>query len=126
MTNESSENVSSLIDVSVLDELESIMEEEFAEVLQIFLEESLNLMSEIHTAFNEESDNLVRAVHTLKSCSRNVGAMHMGNIAEKMEEDLIKEDVTSAKSNLDELQDVFTQSHALVKKHMQEHMHKAA
>jgi hypothetical protein len=49
----------------------------------------------------------------------------MGNISEKMEEDLIKEDISSAKSNLDELQGVFTQSHALVKKHMQDHMHKA-
>lgn len=123
MTNESNEGRAPIIDLAVLDELQLIMEDEFVDVLQIFLDESVNLMSEIHAAFNEESDNLTRSVHTLKSCSRNVGAMYMGNIAEKMEELLIKEEVDSAKSNLDELQEVFTQSHALIKKHMEEHTH---
>jgi len=126
MTNESTTDITILIDASVLDELKSIMEEEYTDVLQIFLEESVSLMSEIHTAFAEETDNLTRAVHTLKSCSRNVGAKHLGNIAEKIEEHLINKDVTSAKSSLEELQDIFTQSHAWIKKHMQEHMHKAA
>lgn len=71
MADESTKSVAPLIDTAILDELESIMEEEFADVLQVFLEESVSLMSEIHTAFSEESDNLTRAVHTLKSCRKN-------------------------------------------------------
>ena len=126
MTNESVKSVTPLVDKTVLDDLETIMEDEFTDVLQVFLEESVNLMSEIHTAFNEESVNLTRFVHTLKSCSKNVGAMRMGSIAEKMEEYLVNEDVASAKSNLDELQDVFTQSHGLIKKIMEDNIHKVA
>lgn len=116
MTNEIVNRVAPLIDNEVLDNLQSIMEDEFTDVLQVFLEESVSLMSDIHTAFNEESDNLTRFVHTLKSCSKNVGAMRMGSVAEKMEEYLVSEDVASAKVNLDELQDVFTESHGLIKK----------
>ncbi|MEO1926283.1 MAG: Hpt domain-containing protein [Gammaproteobacteria bacterium] len=74
MAIESVENDTPLVDEAALDELRSIMEEEFVDVLQVFLEESVNLMSEIHTGFEEESENLTRAVHTLKSCSKNVGA----------------------------------------------------
>ncbi len=119
-------SITTLVDNDVLNELKSIMEEEFADVLQIFLDESVNLMSEIHTAFEEESDNMTRAVHTLKFCSRNVGAMHLGMISEKMEENLINKDIASAKSKLDELQDVFAQSHVLIKKCMQDNMDEVA
>lgn len=123
MTNK---NISSLIDKSILDELNSIMDDEFVDVLQVFLEESVGLMSEIHTAFDEESDNLIRAVHTLRSCSKNVGATHLGNIAEEMKESLVNHDVASAKGKLDELQDIFAQSHAQIRKYMQDYMDKVA
>jgi HPt (histidine-containing phosphotransfer) domain-containing protein len=126
MTNENIESILPLIDVSVLDELQSIMEDEFTDVLQIFLDESVSLMSDIHAGFEEELDSLTRTVHTLKSCSKNVGAMRLGGIAEKMEACLINEDVTSAKADLDELQDVFMQSHVEIKQFMQSKMNEVA
>ena len=126
MAIESVENDTPLVDEAGLDELRSIMEEEFVDVLQVFLEESVNLMSEIHTGFEEESENLIRVVHTLKSCSKNVGAMRLGGIAEKMEACLVRKDVATAKTNLEELQDVFTQSHVLIKQCMQNDMHNVA
>ncbi len=126
MADEKIKSITTLVDNDVLNELKSIMEDEFADVLQIFLDESVSLMSEIHTAFEEESDNMTRAVHTLKSCSRNVGAMHLGMIAEKMEENLINKDISSARSKLDMLQDVFAQSHAKIKKCMQDNMDEVA
>jgi histidine phosphotransfer protein HptB len=126
MKKENIENISSLIDESVLDELKSIMDDEFVDVLQVFLEESVNLMSEIHTAFEEDSENLKRAIHTFKSCSRNVGAVRLGDITEVMKGHIDNDDIASAKNMLDELQDVFTQSHAQIKKCMQDHMDRVA
>lgn len=126
MADDNVENFSSFIDQEALNELKSIMEDDFADVLQIFLEESVGLMSEIHDAFAENSDNLVRAVHTLKSCSRNVGAMALGGVAELMEESLLNKDVDTAKSKLEELQDVFAKSHAEINQCMQENMNKVA
>lgn len=126
MVDENIESMTRVIDQGALNELKSIMEDDFSEVLQIFLDESVSLMAEIHTGFEENSDNLSRAVHTLKSCSRNVGAMHLGAIAEIMEKSLIDKDVELAKSKLEELQDLFTESHAEIKKCMQDNMDQVA
>ena len=115
-----------LIDKTVLDNLKSIMEDEYTEVLQIYLEESINLMSDIHAYFEEESEDLIRAVHTLKSSSKNVGAVLLGDIAARMEALLNDNNVVSARTYLDELQDVFTKSHALIKKYAQSEMHEEA
>ena len=126
MTIKNNKSIVSLIDETVLDELKSIMDDEFADVLQVFLEESVSLMSDIHAAFDEESGDLTRSVHTLKSCSKNVGAVRLGNIAETMKEYLVNADIAAAKSMLEELQDVFAQSHTQIKKYMQDYMDKVA
>ncbi|MCZ6803590.1 MAG: Hpt domain-containing protein [Proteobacteria bacterium] len=126
MKNESNEDVPPLIDKSVLDELRSIMEDEYTEVLQIYPEESINLMTEIHSGFAEDSENLLRFVHTLKSSSKNVGVMRLGFIAEKMEVLIRDNNVESARTCPDELQDVFAQSHVLIKTHVQGDIQAAA
>jgi len=126
MVDDNIENITAVIDKAALDELKSIMEDDFTDVLQIFLEESVSIMSEIHTGFEENSDSLIRAVHTLKSCSRNVGAMQLGMVAEKMEELLINKDSDSAKNLLEDLQNLFTQSHAEVKKCIQDNIDEVA
>ena len=83
-------------------------------------------MTDIHSGFKEKADNIVRPVHTLKSSSYNVGAKRLGSIAEKMEA-LIKEDnIDSARSYLDELQEAFTQSHAELKNQLQKGIKEAA
>ncbi len=122
-TNKSNE---AILDETVLSSLKEIMEDDFSEVLQIFLDESVSLMAEIHTAFEDNSDNLVRAVHTLKSSSKNVGAMSLGMIAEEMEKSLVNKELDAAKSKLEELQEVFTKSHAEIKKCMQDSMDEVA
>ena len=119
MSDEKNEDTPPLIDMSALDELQLIMEDEFTEVLQIYLDESISLMTDIHTGFDEESDSLLRAVHTLKSSSYNVGAKRLGFIAEKMEALIKIKDIESARSCLDELQETYAQSHTLIKKHTQ-------
>lgn len=115
-----------LIDKSVLNELKSIMEDEFTDVLQVFLEDSISLMSEIHAAFNEESENRISAVEALKSCSNNVAATHLGMVARNIEENLVNGEIESARNKLDELQEVFTRSHAEIKKCMQHNLNEVA
>ena len=116
----------SLLDESVLKDLKLIMEDEFTEVLQVFLDESIGLMSEIHQAFEEDPENVARKVHTLKSCSNNVGATCLGEVAENIRQHLIDGNVDVAREKLGELQDVFTESHAQVKKCMKDNMDKVA
>lgn len=115
-----------LIDESVLKDLKLIMEDEFTEVLQVFLDESVGLMSEIHQAFDEAPDTAAGKVHSLKSCSNNIGAVRLTILAEEIRQRLIDNEVSVAREKLDELQDVFTQSHAQIKKIMKESMDKVA
>ena len=102
------------------------MEDEFTEVLYVYLEESIQLMSEIHQAFEEAPENTARKIHALKSCSNNVGALRLSDLAEKIRQHLIDNNTDAAKDMLDELQDVFAQTHAQVKKYMKENMNKVA
>ncbi|MGB1799328.1 MAG: Hpt domain-containing protein [Gammaproteobacteria bacterium] len=115
-----------LLDKSVLEDLKLIMEDEFTEILQVFLEESVSLMSEIHYAFEDAPEDATGKVHALKSCGNNVGAIRLSEIAEEIRQHLIDNEITVAKDRLDELQDVFTQSHAQVKKYMKDYMDKVA
>lgn len=115
-----------LLDKSILKELKLIMEDEFTEVLQVFLEESLGLMSEIHRAFEEAPEEAAGQVHALKSCSNNVGAIALSQLAEEINQHLIINEITVAKDKLYELQDVFTQSRGQIKKYMKDYMDKVA
>ena len=103
-----------LLDEAVLSSLREIMEDEFIEVLKLYMDESVSLMSDIHAGFSEEPDELMRAVHTLKSSSLNVGAMRLGDIAANMEALVKSGDIEAAKMYLDELQDSFTETHSLM------------
>lgn len=115
-----------LLDDKALNDLRDIMDDEFIEVLQLYLEESVSLMSDIHVGFSEGPDKLLHAVQALRSSSHNVGAVCLGEMVAKMEKHLLKEELESAKEMLDELQDVFTETHGLIKNHAQSEMQKAA
>jgi hypothetical protein len=124
MTNE--KKTSLLVDQSVLDELKSIMDDEFTDMLQVFLDDSVRLMSEIHTAFEEGSENLADSVEALAACSSHVGAMQLLDMVKLIKHDLDNENTDDARSKLNELQDVFTQTHVHIKKCLQENMDKVA
>lgn len=125
MSDEKNEGTPPVIDISALDELRLIMEDEFTDVLQMYLDESITLMTEIHTGFDDETDSLLLGVQALKSSSYNVGAKRLGFIAEKMEVLIKTKEIESARSYLDELQEVYAQSHSLIKKLLQKNVQEA-
>jgi len=108
-----------ILDETVLSTLKEIMEDEFVEVLKLYMDESVSLMSDIHAGFSQEPDELLRAVHTLKSSSLNVGAMHLGDIAANMEALVKTDDIEAAKMYLDDLQDSFTKTHSMMNQYTQ-------
>jgi PAS domain S-box-containing protein len=115
-----------ILDDNVLADLRDIMEDEFMEVLQLFLDESVSLMSDIHAGFSEEPDKLSRSVHTIKSSSRNVGAMRLGQVAEKMEALIKAENIDAAKEYLDEFQEIYIETHSQIKKYIESSIHDLA
>lgn len=100
-------------------ELSSIMEDEFADILRVYLDELVILMSDVHSGFNEQAELLLRSVHTLKSSSNNVGAEKIAIIAKEMEFLVKENNIEDARTHLSALQDAFTETHAEVKKYME-------
>ncbi len=100
-----------LIDKQVLNKLRAIMEDEFDEVISIYLEDSLSLMSDIHDAFIHDPESITRPIHTLKSSSHSVGAKQLAAVAQQMETLVKKHEKPAASAMLDQLQEIYTESH---------------
>ncbi|MEQ8288877.1 MAG: Hpt domain-containing protein [Gammaproteobacteria bacterium] len=103
-----------VIDQNVLDELLSIMEDEYIDILHIYLEDSLSLMNDIHSGFNNYHEQILLPVHTLKSSSKNVGARRLAAVAQKMEILVKEKNYEAAALMLDELQDTFAEAHGTI------------
>lgn len=103
-----------VIDQNVLDELLSIMEDEYIDILHIYLEDSLSLMNDIHSGFNNCHEQILLSVHTLKSSSKNVGARRLAAVAQKMEILVKEKNYEAAALMLDELQDTFAEAHGTI------------
>ncbi|GJM04121.1 MAG: hypothetical protein DHS20C09_01120 [marine bacterium B5-7] len=115
-----------MLDEAVLSSLKEIMDDEFIDVLKIYMDESVSLMSDIHSGFSDESDELLRAVHTLKSSSLNVGAMRLADTAANMEVLVKSGDINAAKMYLDDLQDNFTETHSMMNQYTRSNVNAAA
>lgn len=75
-----------VLDRDILDELADIMEDEFGELVEAFLEDSPRLMTEIESGLTEnDAHRVAEAAHSLKSSSANLGVMRLSAIAKEIE-----------------------------------------
>ncbi|MFZ5635991.1 MAG: ATP-binding protein [Pseudomonadota bacterium] len=75
-----------VLDISVLDELRSILGTEVDRLIEVFLDDTPRLVAALETAATGPDYEMLRnAAHTLKSSSANLGAMSLSNAAKKVE-----------------------------------------
>jgi signal transduction histidine kinase/CheY-like chemotaxis protein/HPt (histidine-containing phosphotransfer) domain-containing protein len=76
------------LDETVLQRLrESVGDEFFQELVEVFVSESGTMMAELHRAASEgDTESLHRVAHTLKSNSASFGAMSLSELCREMEE----------------------------------------
>ena len=75
-----------VLDISVLDELRSILGNEVDRLIEVFLDDTPRLVAALETAaVGPDYEMLRNASHTLKSSSANLGAMSLSNAAKKVE-----------------------------------------
>lgn len=75
-----------LIDQSIFDSLNKLMEEEFPPLIKSYVEDAPKLMADIRSSSkNADLEVLVRAAHTLKSSSNSFGAEQVAMIAAEIE-----------------------------------------
>ncbi len=75
-----------LLDRSVLEELQEIMGDDFADLVQTWLDSSAELMQQLRQAAEaKDAEAMIVSAHSLKSSSANVGAMQFSTLAKAVE-----------------------------------------
>lgn len=102
-----------MADEKTLD-LESALEdladdkEIYKEVLVAYMEDTPGMIEEMDTAFeNKNTEVLSRHAHSLKSSSRSIGGMKLGNIAADLEANAKAGDFTTAEDMLAKIKEEF-------------------
>lgn len=74
------------VNLDTLSMLKEAMEDEFTELVEVFLESSSELLDDMSKAYAEgDVDTFVRSVHSLKSSSGNLGCEPLSEMAAKLE-----------------------------------------
>jgi len=75
-----------ILNDETLEQLKMIMEDEFGDLLDSYLEDSPKLLKDIFNSATEmDSKVFIRAAHTLKSSSQNLGADRLGKLSSVLE-----------------------------------------
>ena len=72
------------IDHKVLSDLQEVMEDDYLQLVETFLEDSERRLSELHKAKN--ADELGMAAHSFKGSSSNMGAVGLAQLCQQVEE----------------------------------------
>lgn len=68
-------------------EMQDVMEEEFQELMELFLSDAQTQLTQIETAYAAgDAETLARTAHALKSSSGYVGAAQMAELARSLDE----------------------------------------
>ncbi|MCP4043925.1 MAG: Hpt domain-containing protein [Gammaproteobacteria bacterium] len=87
---------------------EALGEEDFAEVISVYLESTAEIINEMPQAYEfADSKTLERLAHSCKSASANVGAMTLSGMAKELEAQLRKGELAGAQVRIDALQEEF-------------------
>jgi HPt (histidine-containing phosphotransfer) domain-containing protein len=106
--------MTSTIDTTVLDELGAMLGERgpavIEDVVRTWVAESPALVAAVAPDSAADLDAIVSAAHSLKSSSRTVGAMSLGNAAEVVEHAGRSDDLASVTAERENILDLYAQA----------------
>jgi len=74
------------LDTATISEMKELMGNNFNEMVKFYLEDADSYLGAVQKGCAENNvEEIVRPAHTLKSASRQMGAMKLGELSEKME-----------------------------------------
>ena len=106
------ENCDRLLDYEILEELREVMEEEFTDIILVYMDSAPQLLKKIKEATDSgDIKGLISPAHSLKSSSANVGAMRVSGVAKKLEHAARKSDFDVAAISSKHLQKIFPETY---------------
>ena len=108
---------SSSIDLETLNELKEIMEDEFDELVTVFINDGIKQIENLKQAIEaSEAENVRRIAHTLKGSSSNLGISGLSELSQTLEYKAADNQLDGA----DELLQNIIQEYETVKKTLEE------
>ncbi len=100
-------------------QLKNIMEDAFESLVVSYLDDSMNLIQDIHDAIvNSDVEVFTRAAHTLKSSSLNMGAEQLGALAEYLEAQGKTGNLQGLESLVQSTKTIFQKTETIIKSRM--------
>lgn len=112
---------------SVLRSLRKIMQDDYSDVLQNFLDESLSHYSQIHEAWEQENYEQLKIASGLfrESCA-SIGAECLSELAEKVEQDCRSGHYSGVNELISEIDKFYEDSRKVFKKEQEKYSNKLA
>lgn len=102
-------NDTPLINTKTLDYLQEVMQEDFFEIIPVYIKSGEEIFSQMPEAYkNEQYDVLERLAHSLKSSTANIGANLLSEMAHELEQKMKDKDTVAAMERIDIMHDHFT------------------
>jgi PAS domain S-box-containing protein len=105
-----------VIDTSATAEMRKVLGDDFLEVVDAFLESVPTILIAMHEAkVPYDAEAMRRHAHSLKSCSANVGAMHLSSLAIQLEQAIKDAETIDFDEQIAQLQQAFKLAEAALK-----------
>jgi len=110
-------NQAKILDENILNELKEIMDDEFTEVLESYLGESLSLLSRLHESEDQNNDEMfIRALDSFCSSSAHIGAVVVSSLADRMKKMACSNRIRDARVLIPELETRYQETRAEIEK----------
>lgn len=96
------ENAAPILDLYVIDKVHDVLGDKFGEMIEIYISNSAKYAADIRAALKDKNiEDIVIPSHTLKSISKQIGAVLLSNIAENIEDRVRNSQMRSAENMTD-------------------------
>ncbi len=99
------------IDIESLQALRAALEEEFADLIETFLDDSPKKLARLELAFSRRDRGQLRdAVHSLKGSSSNLSALRLAHLCEALEDELDGLDFSQIEQRIEQIRQEYQQA----------------
>ena len=112
--------MSNIIDISVIEGLREIGDQEFvSELIEMFLQQSDEIMKEIKISCEKkDADSLSKSSHKLKGSCLNLGAVDMSKICQDIEQNTRENNLNDIDNKVNSLENIYQKTRNELKKIM--------
>ncbi len=104
------------LDKDAVDELKAIMEDDIVMLFETYLEDSNEKLAELEKSILSSDHEAIRQIaHSLKGSSRNVGAVHLADIFNFLEDNARAEKFIEPQPAIEKIQSSFEATVQLIK-----------